>query len=115
ERVPADGKQPALRGGSGRVLFPGAVGAEEGLLHEVLRVRRGAAGQAEREAVYGVEVRQRLGLEGTEPVHGLQASRSSARCGRAEYLHGVAASTAWLHSSHASRISSYSAAMLGCP
>src|SRR5690606_2669077 len=87
ECVPADGKQPALGRGSRGVLLPGAVGAEEGLLHEVLGVRRGA-GQAEREAIDGVEVRQRLLLEGAEPVR---------------------------HDSQASRISSYSAARPGWP
>src|SRR5690606_10202227 len=76
--VPADGKEPALRGGSGRVLLPGAEGAEERFLDEVLGVRRGAAGQAEREAVDGVELWQRLGLEGAEPVHDHPSARSSA-------------------------------------
>src|SRR5690606_5658888 len=55
--VPANGKEPALRGGSGGVLVPGAEGAEERFLDEVLGVRRDAAGQTEREAVDGVELR----------------------------------------------------------
>src|SRR5690606_5445692 len=42
EGVAADGKEPALCAGSRRVLVPCAVCAQEGLLDEVFRIRRGA-------------------------------------------------------------------------
>src|SRR5690606_16006347 len=68
EDVPADGKEPALGASSRRVLLPCAVGAQEGLLDEVFRVRLGP-GEAQSEAVDRVEVRQGFGLEGGIPIH----------------------------------------------
>src|SRR5256712_2884708 len=60
--IAQDGEQPSPRAGSFLVLVPGAVRLEHGLLDQVVGVG-GVAGQAQGDAVEGVEVDQRLLLE----------------------------------------------------
>src|SRR5690606_2505443 len=60
EGVATDREQPCPAARAGSVGVPVAIGAEEGLLHEVVRLLLVAGGQPQPETVYGVQPWQRF-------------------------------------------------------